>query len=85
MFSFAGDTVLDPFAGAGSTSQAAIMSGGNSIANEIEAAYVDIAQQRITKTARQRRFVAAIEAEVIVDRESYETRIPAADPVPAVT
>jgi site-specific DNA-methyltransferase (adenine-specific) len=84
MFSFAGDTVVDPFAGTGSTSQAAIMSGRNSIANEIEAVYVDIAQQRITKTARQRRFVGAIEAEVIVDRESPETRIPAADGVPAV-
>jgi len=38
MFSFAGDTVLDPFAGTGSTSQAAIMAGRNSIANEIEPA-----------------------------------------------
>jgi site-specific DNA-methyltransferase (adenine-specific) len=84
MFSFAGDTILDPFAGTGSTSQAAIISGRNSIANEIEAAYVDIAQGRITKMARQRRFVGAIEAEVIVDRESPETRIPAADGVPAV-
>jgi modification methylase len=84
MFSFAGDTVLDPFAGTGSTSQAAIISGRNSIANEIEAAYVDIAQQRIAKTARQRRFVGAIEAEVVVDRETRATRLPAADRVPAV-
>jgi len=30
LFSFAGDTVLDPFAGTGSTSQAAIMAGRNS-------------------------------------------------------
>ena len=49
MFSFAGDTVLDPFAGTGSTSQAAIISGRNSIANEIEPAYVEIARQRIAK------------------------------------
>ena len=46
MFSFAGDTVLDPFAGTGSTSQAAIMAGRNSIANEIEPAYVEIAGHR---------------------------------------
>ena len=83
MFSFAGDTVLDPFAGTGSTSQAAIISGRNSIATEIEEAYVDIAQQRITKTARQRRFAGAIEVEVTVDREGRGTRIPDADSVPA--
>jgi len=83
MFSFAGDTVLDPFAGTGSTSQAAIISGRNSIANEIEAAYIEIARQRITRTARQRRFVGAIEAEVIVDNDSRTARIPATDGIPA--
>jgi DNA modification methylase len=36
MFSFVGDTVLDPFAGLGSTSAAAMISGRNSIAVEIE-------------------------------------------------
>ncbi len=76
MFSFAGDTVLDPFAGTGSTSQAAIMSGRNSIANEIESAYVEIARQRISKAARQHRVVGAIEAEVISDREARTTRLP---------
>jgi DNA modification methylase len=75
MFSFAGDTVLDPFAGTGSTSQAAIMSGRNSIANEIEAAYVEIARKRMVKVAWQHRDVGAIEAEVILDRDSRTTRI----------
>jgi site-specific DNA-methyltransferase (adenine-specific) len=74
MFSFAGDTVLDPFAGTGSTSQAAIMAGRNSIANEIEPAYVEIARQRIMKTARQHREVGATEAEVIFDGETGATR-----------
>jgi len=83
LFSFVGDTVLDPFAGTGSTSQAAIMAGRHSIANEIEAAYVEIARQRISKAARQRRFVGATEAEVIVDRETRTTRVPATDGVPA--
>ena len=36
MFSFAGDTVLDPFAGSGTTNEAAILHGRNSIAVEIE-------------------------------------------------
>jgi site-specific DNA-methyltransferase (adenine-specific) len=83
LFSFAGDTVLDPFAGTGSTSQAAIMAGRNSIANEIEPAYVEIARQRITKTARQHRIVGATEADVIIDGEGHTTRVPAADGVPA--
>src|SRR5436853_606734 len=77
MFSLAGDTVLDPFAGTGSTSQAAIITGRNSIANEIEPAYVEIARQRITKAARQLRFVGTIEAEVTCDRDARAPRIPA--------
>lgn len=83
LFSFAGDTVLDPFAGTGSTSIAAIMAGRNSIANEIEATYVDIARKRITKAAKQPRFIGATEAEVIVDGDVSTTRIPAVDRVPA--
>ena len=76
MFSFAGDTVLDPFAGTGSTSQAAIMSGRNSIANEVESSYVEIARQRIVKAAWEHRTVGATEAEVIFDGDARTTRIP---------
>ncbi len=83
MFSFAGDTVLDPFAGTGSTSQAAIMSGRNSIANEIERAYLDIARQRITRAARTPRLAGAIETEIILDEDARDTRIPVAQRVPA--
>ena len=83
MFSFAGDTVLDPFAGTGSTSQAAIMSGRNSIANEVESAYIQIARQRIVKVARQYRGSGAIEAQVTFDGETRTTRIPASNGIPA--
>jgi site-specific DNA-methyltransferase (adenine-specific) len=83
LFSFAGDTVLDPFAGTGSTSQAAIMAGRNSIANEIESLYTDIARQRIARTARQTRLVGATEAEVVFDGDARTTRIPAADGIQA--
>ncbi len=85
LFSFAGDTVLDPFAGTGSTSQAAIMAGRNSIANEIEPAYIEIARQRILKAARQHRVAGAIEAEVLIDgfdESSHTTGLPAADRIP---
>jgi site-specific DNA-methyltransferase (adenine-specific) len=84
MFSFAGDTVLDPFAGTGSTSRAAIMAGRNSIANEIEPAYVEIARNRIARAAREERSVGATEAEVILDGRAGTKPVPAADGVPAV-
>jgi site-specific DNA-methyltransferase (adenine-specific) len=47
MFSFAGDTVLDPFLGTGSTSIAAIRAGRSSIGIEIEPKYMAIARARI--------------------------------------
>jgi DNA modification methylase len=47
MFSFVGDTVLDPFAGTGSTAVAASRCGRNSINVELEEEYVRIAEDRI--------------------------------------
>jgi site-specific DNA-methyltransferase (adenine-specific) len=46
MFSFAGDTVLDPFAGSGATTVAAIRAGRNSISVEIEEVYLYAATRR---------------------------------------
>jgi modification methylase len=47
LFSFAGDTVLDPFVGTGTTNLAAVATGRNSIGNEIETNYLKIAEQRL--------------------------------------
>ena len=47
LFSFAGDTVLDPFAGTGSTALAAIACGRNSVSIDIEPKYVAMATQRL--------------------------------------
>ena len=47
MFSFAGDTVLDPFAGSCSTLIAALHTGRNSIGIEIEASYIELAKIRL--------------------------------------
>jgi DNA modification methylase len=47
MFSFVGDTVVDPFAGTGSTAVAASRVGRNSVSTELESRYVDIAEKRI--------------------------------------
>ncbi len=77
LFSFAGDTVLDPFAGTGSTSQAAIIAGRNSIANEIEPAYISIARKRVEHAAREPRFVGATDAEVSLDPDAPTKRVSA--------
>ena len=47
MFSFAGDTVLDPFMGTGSTSLAAARCGRHSIGVEVERHYFDAASRRL--------------------------------------
>jgi len=59
LFSFAGDTILDPFVGTGTTNLAAVATGRNSIGNEIEPAYLKIAEQRLhVATALPRMFGA---------------------------
>ena len=55
MFSFAGDLVLDPFLGTGSTSVAAVASGRNSIGVEIDSGYLEIAGDNLRKTIVQLR------------------------------
>jgi modification methylase len=49
MFSFAGDTVLDPFGGTGTTALAALETGRNSTSIEIEPKYVDQIEARFAK------------------------------------
>lgn len=49
MFSFAGDIVLDPFLGTGTTSIAAAHWGRNSIGFEVEKAYCEYALKRLSK------------------------------------
>ncbi len=49
MFSFVGDTVLDPFMGTGTTTVAAAKWGRNSIGIELEPYYFKLAEQRIYK------------------------------------
>jgi DNA modification methylase len=49
MFSFVGDTVLDPFLGTGTTSAAAALWGRNSIGIEVEPTYHTMALARLSK------------------------------------
>jgi DNA modification methylase len=47
MFSFVGDTVLDPFMGTGTTNLACARWGRNSIGIEVDADYYDLARKRV--------------------------------------
>ncbi len=89
MFSFAGDTVLDPFTGTGSTNLAAIAGGRNSIGNEIEPEYLKIAHHRLVEMAKLPSLVGAARAVVRLDySEKLSTKkvkviaVPAAEPLP---
>jgi DNA modification methylase len=48
MFSFVGDTVLDPFLGTGTTMVAAAQCARNSIGTEVDSDYLDYAHQRLS-------------------------------------
>ena len=66
MFSFAGDTVLDPFSGTGTTAIAALNTGRNSVSNELEPVYHHMAQQRLGEAAWLPRESGAVSAAVVV-------------------
>ena len=70
MFSFAGDTILDPFGGSGSTAVAAVSAGRNSVSVEIEPDYIDMAEKRIQKQveATAKTGVQASAAQFVVER-----------------
>jgi site-specific DNA-methyltransferase (adenine-specific) len=74
MFSFAGDTVLDPFAGSGSTAAAAIHAGRNSISVEIEELYLNTATRRAANEAAKR----LAECHTAVVTETSDVRTPPA-------
>lgn len=68
MFSFAGDTVLDPFGGTGTTAIAALETGRNSISIEIEPKYVDQIEARFSK-------LGSIVAQVDVSRPVLDDEV----------
>jgi modification methylase len=47
LYSFVGETVIDPFAGSGTTAQAAIKNRRNSIMVEMDSSYIKIMKQKI--------------------------------------
>ena len=68
MFSFYGETVLDPFAGSGTTSLAAMHLGRNSIAYEINSSFIPVIQNKLSGDLfTQQDEVSVIEDEKITD------------------
>jgi modification methylase len=55
LFSFAGDTVLDPFVGTGTTCVAAMNTGRSSIGVDIDGNFVRLARERLQKAALSRK------------------------------
>ena len=51
MFSFVGDTVLDPFMGTATTNLAALRWGRNSLGVEVDPHYFGMAHRRVTEAA----------------------------------
>ncbi|MEO8428704.1 MAG: DNA methyltransferase [Verrucomicrobiota bacterium] len=67
MFSFAGDTILDPFAGTGTTAIAALNAGRNSISVEIEPKYVAMAHDRLREASWLRPQAGAVRTRVLLE------------------
>lgn len=63
MFSFVGDTVLDPFMGTGTTNLAAALWGRHSIGFEIDPHYFDLACQRVSRESND--LFRHVEVEVV--------------------
>jgi modification methylase len=67
MFSFAGDTILDPFVGTGTTMIAAMRTGRHSIGVEIDRYYAKLTESRCRKEVLQPRSVGATDLSLFVD------------------
>lgn len=65
MFSFVGDTILDPFLGTGTTTVAAAKWGRNSVGFEVDAHYFKLAQKRINEETSSLFSTADISATVV--------------------
>lgn len=74
MFSFVGDTVVDPFGGTGTTAVAALQTGRNSITIEINPDYLDLTDQRLRSESLAGR-IDVQRADASTDQPRRKTRI----------
>jgi site-specific DNA-methyltransferase (adenine-specific) len=73
MFSFVGDTVVDPFMGTGTTVLAAAVSGRNSVGVEIHRRYIDHARRRLEQDGPG--LMVDIEERRLLDAASPDDRL----------
>lgn len=71
MFSFAGDTILDPFLGTATTTIAAMRTGRNSIGIEIDPNYMEQIGARLAKEASAHRTSGATDVALSVVRKDH--------------
>lgn len=75
MFSFAGDTVLDPFSGTCATAIAAYRAGRNSISNEIDPHYYEQGRSNLETDMKQRPLFGSVSGRLIQqERAAYRKR-----------
>jgi len=68
MFSFVGDTVLEPFGGTFSTAVAAMKAGRNSIVNELDPAYFRFGEKRLRNEVQNLdNLFASPHVEIVID------------------
>ena len=72
MFSFYGETVLDPFAGSGTTSLAAMHLDRNSIAYEINEAFIPVIQEKLNGDLLTRQNEVSIVRDEVTPDFSFE-------------
>lgn len=67
MFSFAGDVIVDPFVGTGSTMVAARKTGRNSIGIEIDPVYHGMAKRRLARCCAEKQLFGPVHSEFVSD------------------
>lgn len=85
MFSFVGDTVLDPFMGTGTTNVAAGLWGRNSIGVEIDRNYYTMGTERITKLLRKRSAGVVVTDAILKRGDSCSTSRKSSLPLSAIS
>lgn len=76
MFSFAGDTILDPFMGSGTTALAAARCGRNSIGYEINKDYYVFYKEKVVDQLGQEGTFEIAEDKSVIDRDALLDSLP---------